>query len=148
GVAALQSGVPFNVSLPGDANPKPERIFGQIVSADYFSVLGVQAQRGRVLDASMDRPGDAPVVVISDRFWRKRLNASPNAVGQILRLNGQIATIVGITPKDFDGAVAINATELFVPITVPVTLAPELANDVVHQRNAKEFLAMMCLAPG
>jgi predicted permease len=148
GVAAFETGIPFNVTFQGDLNGKPERIFGQLVSADYFSVLGVQPQRGRVLSAAIDKPGDAPVVVISDRFWRNRLNSSPNALGQILRLNGQIATIVGITPKNFNGALAINPSELFVPVTAPAALAPELANDVLHQRNAKEFLAMMCLAPG
>jgi macrolide transport system ATP-binding/permease protein len=148
GVAAFQSGVPFNVTFPGNPNAKPERVFGQLVSADYFSVLGVQAQRGRVLSVGLDRPGDAPVVVISDRFWRNRLNSSPNALGQTLRLNGQIATIVGIAPKNFNGALAINPAELFVPISAPAALAPELANDVLHQRNAREFLAIMCLAPG
>jgi predicted permease len=148
GAAAFQIGVPFNVALQGNRNAKPERVFGQLVSADYFSVLGVQPQRGRMLNGGLDKPGDAPVVVISDRFWRNRLNSSPDAVGQILRLNGQIATIVGITPKNFNGAFSINSAELFVPITAPAALAPELANDVLHQRNAKEFLAMMCLAPG
>ncbi len=148
GVAAFQIGVPFNATFQGNTNAEPERVFGQLVSADYFSVLGVQPQRGRVLSAAVDKPGDAPVVVISDRFWRNRLNSSPDAVGQILRLNGQIATIVGITPKDFNGAFSINPAELFVPITAPAALAPELANDVLHQRNAAEFLAMMCLAPG
>ena len=148
GVAAFETGIPFNVTFQGNLNGKPERIFGQLVSPDYFSVLGVQAQRGRVLSMELDKPGDAAVVVISDRFWRNRLNSSPNAVGQILHLNGQIATIVGITPKDFNGALSINPSELFVPITVSAALAPELANDVLHQRNAKEFLALMCLAPG
>jgi macrolide transport system ATP-binding/permease protein len=148
GVAALKAGVPFNVTFQSNLNAKPERVFGQLVSPDYFSVLGVQPQRGRVLSTEADRTGDAPVVVISDRFWRNRLNSSPNAVGQILRLNGQIATIVGITPKSFNGALSINPSELFVPITVPSALAPELANEVLHQRNAKEFLPLMCLAPG
>ncbi len=148
GVAAFETSIPFNVTFQGDLNAKPERVFGQLVSADYFSVLGVQPQRGRVLSAAVDRPGDAPVVVISDRFWRNRLNSSPDALGQILRLNGQIATIVGITPKNFNGALSINPSELFVPITAPAALAPELANDVLHQRNAKDFLALMCLAPG
>jgi macrolide transport system ATP-binding/permease protein len=148
GVAAFQIGVPFHVTFQADGNAKPERVFGQLVSPDYFAVLGVQPQRGRVLGAEFDKPGDAPVVVISDRFWRNRLNSSPDAVGQILRLNGQIATIVGITPKNFNGAFSINPAELFVPITAPAALAPELANDVLHQRNAKEFLAMMCMAPG
>jgi predicted permease len=148
GVAAFQTGVPFNVNFQGDVSAKPERVFGQLVSADYFSVLGVLPQRGRVLSPDLDQPGNTPVVVISDRFWRNRLNSSPDAVGQTLRLNGQPATIVGITPRDFNGALSINPSELFVPITVPPALAPELANDVLHQRNAREFMAMMCLAPG
>jgi macrolide transport system ATP-binding/permease protein len=148
GVAAFQIGVPFNVTFQGAENAKPQRIFGQLVSLDYFSVLGVQPQRGRVLSSALDKSGDAPVVVITDRFWRNHLNSSPDALGQILRLNGQIATIVGITPKEFNGAFSINPADLFVPTTAPAALAPELANDVLHQRNAKEFLAMMCLAPG
>jgi macrolide transport system ATP-binding/permease protein len=148
GVAAFKTGVPFNVTFQGDLNARPERIFGQIVSPDYFSVLGVRAAAGRLLSDELDKPGDAPTVVISDRFWRNRLNSSPNALGQTLRLNGQMATIVGITPKDFNGALAINPSELFVPITAPAALAPELANDVVHERFAREFLPIMCLAPG
>jgi macrolide transport system ATP-binding/permease protein len=148
GVAALQNGVPFNVNLQGLMDAKPERVFGQLVSPNYFSVLGVEPQLGRLLNAELDQPGDAPVVVITDRFWRNRLLSSPNAVGQTLRLNGQTATIVGITPKNFDGALAMNPSELFVPITVPASLAPELANDVLHQHGAKEFVALVCLAPG
>jgi predicted permease len=101
-----------------------------------------------VLSAEIDKPGDAPVVVITDRFWRHRLNSSPDALGQTLRLNGQTATIVGITPKDFTGAMPIVPAELFVPVTVPAALAPELANDVVHKRDAKQFLAILRLAPG
>ena len=147
GVAAFQHGVPFNVTFQGDADARPQRVFGQLVSPDYFSVMGVRPQRGRVLDPEQDKPGDTPAVVVSDRFWRHRLNASPNAVGQTLRLNGQPATIVGITPKDFNGAFAINPAELFVPITVPASLAPELGNDVLHRRDAREFLAMIRLAP-
>lgn len=148
GVAAFQTGIAFNVILPSDASAKPERVFGQLVSGDYFPVLGVRPQRGRVLSAELDKPGDAAVVVISDRFWRTRLNASPDVLGQTLRLNGQPATIVGITPKNFNGAVSINPAELFVPITAPAAIAPELANEVLHQRNARDFLAIMCLAPG
>jgi macrolide transport system ATP-binding/permease protein len=146
GVAAFETRVPFNVRFQGDG--RPERVFGQLVSPDYFSVLGVRPQLGRVLSPALDKAGDAPVVVVSDRFWRNRLDSSPDAVGRVLRLNGQIATIVGITPRDFDGALAITPAELFVPITVPAALAPELADDVLHERNARDFLAIMCLAPG
>jgi len=148
GVAALKFGVPFNVTLSSDLGAKPQRVFGQLVSSDYFSVLGVPAQRGRVLSADFDKPGDAPVVVVSDRFWRNQLSASADAVGQTIRLNGQPVTIVGITPPGFHGAVAINPAELFVPVTASAAVAPELAGDVLHQRSAKEFMAIMSLAPG
>jgi predicted permease len=148
GVAAFQIGVPFNITFQGAGNARPQRIFGQLVSPDYFSVLGVQPQFGRVFSAELDKSGDTPPVVITDRFWRNRLNSSPDAVGQTLRLNGQLATIVGITPQDFNGAFSINPAELFVPTTAPPALAPELAGDVLHQRNAKEFLALVCMAPG
>jgi predicted permease len=148
GVAAFQTGIPFNITFHGGTTAKPERVFGQLVSADYFSVLGVHAQRGRVLSPKLDKPGDEPVVVISDRFWRNRLNSSTDALGQTLRLNGQPATIVGIAPKNFSGALGVIPAELFVPLTAPAALAPELANDVLHQRNAKAFLAILCLAPG
>jgi predicted permease len=148
GVAAFQNGVPFKVAYQGSASGKPERVFGQLVSPEYFSVLGVKPQRGRLLSPQIDKPGGPPVVVITDRFWSSRLNSSPDAVGQTLRLNGQIATIVGITPKDFKGASPTAPTELFVPVTVPAALAPELAHDVLHNRNAKAFQAIMRLAPG
>jgi predicted permease len=148
GAAAFQNGVPFNVGFEGNVNAKPERVFGHLVSPEYFAVLGIKAQRGRMLSAGVDKPGDAPVVVISDRFWRNRLNSAPDAVGRTLRLNGQTATIVGIAPKDFNGAMPMVPAELFVPTTVPAALAPELAGDVLHKRDAKEFIPLMRMAPG
>ncbi len=144
GVAAVQNGVPFNVAF--EAGAKPQRIFGQLVSPDYFSVLGVQAQIGRMLSPALDKTGGAPGVVITDRFWRNRMDSAPDALGTTLRLNGQLATIVGITAKDFNGI--LTPAELFVPLTVPAALAPELGNDVLNKRDAKRFIPIMRLAPG
>jgi len=148
GVAAFQNGVPFNVAFEGSENAKPERVFGHLVSPDYFSVLGVRPQAGRMLSPDLDKPGTAPVVVISDRFWRNRLKSAPDAVGRILRLNGQTATIVGIGPRDFNGAMPYIPGELFVPVTVPAALAPELADNILQKRDAKAFTALFRLAPG
>ena len=149
GAAAVQPGVPFNVTFQGNLDGKPERVTGQLVSSDYFSVIGLEAQRGRVLSAALDREGSEPSVVISDRFWRTRMNSSAAAVGETLRLNGQLATIVGIAPPRFDGVASDreNPAELFVSTTVPAALAPELANGVLQQRNARDFMAILCLAP-
>ncbi len=147
GVAAVENGVEFNVALEGRTG-KPERVYGQLVSPDYFSVLGMDAQRGRLLSADLDKTGATPSVVISDRYWRSRLNADPDVVGQTIHLNGQSATIAGIAPRKFDGALTAYPAELFVPTTVPAALAPELGNDVLHDRGAKDFQMLLRLAPG
>ena len=147
GIAAVRNNVQFNVGIPQHTSIKPERVFGQIVSPDYFSVLGLIAQRGRVFNPQIDKAG-VPVVVISDRFWRSRLNADPDALGESIRVNGQLATIIGITPTKFDGALSVSPVELFVPTTSPASLAPELANDVLHQPFAREFQALIALQPG
>jgi predicted permease len=66
-----------------------------------------------------------------------------------LRVNGQAVTIVGIAPRGFEGALAAEAAaELFLPVTVPAAVAPELADDPLHHRNARDFLALAYLAPG
>jgi macrolide transport system ATP-binding/permease protein len=149
GVAAFQTAVPFNVRLPGEADSKQERIFGQLVSPDYFEVMGVEAGRGRVLNPQIDRAGDAPTAVISDKFWRTRLGSRADAVGLTLRINGQAVTVVGIAPRGFEGAFAAeSAAELFVPVTAPAAVAPELAHNVLDQRNARAFRALALLAPG
>ena len=147
GVAAVQNRVEFNVAIEG-RNNKPERVYGQLVSPDYFSVLGMDAQRGRLLSADLDKTGATPSVVVSDRYWRSRLNADPDAIGQTIHLNGQTAIIAGIAPRKFDGALTANPAELFVPTTAPARLAPELGNDVLHNRSAKDFQLLIRLAPG
>jgi predicted permease len=147
GVAAVMSPVEFNVGFE-DRNSKPEHVYGQLVSPDYFSVLAMEAQRGRLLSADLDKTGAVPSVVVSDRYWRSRLNADPDAIGQTIHLNGQSAIIVGITPRKFDGALTANPAELFVPTTVPASLAPELGNDVLHNPSAKDFQLLFRLAPG
>ncbi len=146
--AAFMQGVAFGVSLDPVSNAHSERVFGHIVSPEYFSVLGIPAARGRVFSPESDKPGDAPVIVITDRFWRERLNSDPNAIGRTLRLNGQTATIVGITPKDFLGVMPVVGADIFLPATAPVKSAPELGDDVLHKREAKPFSVIMRLAPG
>jgi predicted permease len=144
GAAAYEGPVPFNIALNSS---RPDRIFGHVVSPEYFTVIGVRAARGRTFDPQIDKPGSAPSVFISDRFWRNHLDADPAAVGRAIHVNGQIANIIGIGPKDFLGVLPITPADIFVPTTSPAAMVPELAGDALHQRDAKSFQAVFRLAP-
>src|SRR5207245_2125387 len=76
-----------------------ERITGELVSASYFSVLGVTPARGRGFVAEEDKtPGAHPVVVLGDGLWRRRFAADPDLVGRPITLNGHRLVVVGIPP--------------------------------------------------
>ena len=149
--AAYQGPVPFNISLSSSgnaANARAERVFGHLVSPEYLSVIGVRAARGRTFDPAIDQPGSAPVVFISDQFWRNRMDSAPDAVGRAIHVNGQVATIVGIGPQDFLGVTPVKPAEIFVPTTSPEAMVPELAGDALQKRDAKFFDVLFRLAPG
>ena len=146
--AAFQTAVPYNVSLGSGPGARAERVFGHLVSPEYFAVLGVTAARGRTFSAETDKPGSAPAVFLSERFWRERMNSDPFAVGGVIRVNGQTATIVGIGPRDFLGVVPFVPADIFVPTTAPASMAPELSGEALHRLDTKSFNALLRLAPG
>src|SRR5580698_2537529 len=91
------------MSLTGKGNP--ERIWGTVASANYFTVLGVRPTLGRVfLPAEEEKPGGAAVAVISYRLWQTHFGANPDVVGQTIEINQQHYTIVGVTPALFQGS--------------------------------------------
>ena len=86
---------PFSLS---DGN-QTERVIGQIVSGNYFSVLGVRPALGRFFLPEEDRtPGTHPVVVISHGLWRRRFGADPAVIGKTVSLNAYRYTVVGVAP--------------------------------------------------
>ena len=145
--AAFIGPVPFSVAVEGAGNAAPERISGHLVSYEYFSTLGTEPLLGRFFDPGRERPGGAPTVVVSERFWRMRLKADPHAIGRALRVNGQGATIVGVAQKRFLGVFPIGPADIFVPVTADPAVAPELAGDVLHNDSAPVFQVVMRLAP-
>ena len=146
--AALVGPVPFAVAFTGDKSAGAERVSGHLVSPEYFTTLGVAAAAGRVFGPETEKPGMAPVVVVSDRFWRTHLGADPQVVGRVLRLNGSLATIVGIGPKDFLGIWPQSPADLFVPVTCGASLAPELSGDPLHRSDREIFRVVFRLAEG
>ena len=105
----------LTMSLTGKG--KPERVWGMVASANYFDVLGVRPILGRgFLPAEDEKPGGAPVAVISYRLWQTHFGANPNIVGQTIEINQHPYTIVGVTPAAFQGSQTGVRTEIWVPI--------------------------------
>ena len=96
------------ISAPGD----PEYVDGRQISADLLAVLGVPLVQGRAFRAEDDRPGAAPVAIISDGLWRRRFAGSPAAIGERLVFEGKAYTITGVAARvTLDGE-----ADVFTPI--------------------------------
>jgi putative ABC transport system permease protein len=98
-------------NLTGQANP--ERLRGKMASSTLFSVLGVQPIVGRTFTADEDRRGAAPVVDLTDSFWKSRFSGDPGVVGRTITLNEKLYTIIGVVPSD---DVMLQRTSVLVPI--------------------------------
>jgi predicted permease len=108
---------PAGMQLQPSGDTNPIRGTVQLVSGEYFSVLRQTPQAGRLLSAADNTTsGGHPVAVISDSYWRRRLNAAPDAVGRPIAINSQPFTIVGITRPGFFGTtVSLRAPDVWIP---------------------------------
>ena len=113
-------GLPLNIT---GGSGQPEQIFGELVTGNYFSVLGARPQIGRGFLPDEDRtPGEKLVAVLGYGEWQKRFGGDPSIVGRTISLNGAAFTVVGVMPKGFKGTNAIGAPALWVPyMTYPQT---------------------------
>ena len=80
----------------------PERIDGELVTAQYFSTFGVAPIAGRVFNADEDAPGHAAVAVISENLWKTRFHSDSGIVGKSIQVNGAPMTVVGVMPRSFN----------------------------------------------
>src|SRR4029079_7788258 len=103
-VAALLS-IPWGVHGTVDTNGsggEPQQIDVQLVSGNYFTVLGVHASLGRAFTEADDlNPGGHPIAVASHAWWERQLGADPAAVGKTITIDQTSYTIVGVAPKEF-----------------------------------------------
>jgi len=118
---AAHSQVAASVGL-GDSAENSE---GEVVTGNYFHVLGVNAAQGRALLPEDDlTPGAHPVVVISHAFWNRRLGADKNAVGKKLYINGHPYTVVGVMPEGFKGSYQAFTTDFWAPMMMQAQVRP------------------------
>jgi predicted permease len=100
-----------------------ERVFGEMVTGNYFSVLGVSASLGRTLQPSDDvSPGKHAVAVISDGLWRRSFGSDPAIVGKTVQVNAYPFTIVGVTEPGFQGSIVSLRMDLFLPVMMQAQL--------------------------
>lgn len=100
-------------------NKKPEWMYGQIVTANFFDVLGVKPLLGRTFVAEEDlRPSGAPVLVLSEGYWRRRFGGDTNIIGQTVDLNRHSFTIVGIVPAEFRGTMSALRCDYWAPLVM------------------------------
>jgi predicted permease len=122
------------ISEPGD----PEYVFGREVSAGLFSTLGISPVQGRAFRPDEDRPGAAPVVIISYRLWQRDFGGAPSAIGKSLVLEGKLHTVIGVATAGFqlDGV-----PDIFTPL--------EQTTDSRMQNRRAHFLHVIArLQPG
>jgi len=106
-----------------------EIINGQAVSGNYYAGLRMQPSLGRAITDDDDKPGAAPVVVLSHQFWQERFGGSLAVIGQPLRLNKQSFTIIGVTPPAFTGTLQVDyRPAVTVPFACELLLRGERSN--------------------
>jgi len=135
------------VAISLTSKGKPERLPAMVASANYFDILGVRPFLGRgFLPAEDEKPGGAPVAVISYRLWQTHFAADPNIVGRTIELNQRPYSIVGVTPAAFQGSQTGVRTDLWVPITMEAQFNP--LGDLLHDHHYFWLLAFGRLKSG
>ena len=116
-IAALRSGTSrLSVRQTDSQAAAAARASGQLVTGNYFSVMGVRAMHGRVLTPDDDKPNAPPAAVISHRYWEKELNSNSATVGKNFVINGTNFTVVGITPPEFFGERVRRPPDFWLPL--------------------------------
>jgi predicted permease len=121
-LAGLAVAKPEAFSLGDDEHA--ERIRGELVSGNYFAVLGVKPVLGRFFSAEEygDKQGGYPVAVISERLWKRRFHSDPRIAGSTIRLNRQTLTVIGVAPADFHGSIPGLTFEIWAPVMMGTQL--------------------------
>jgi predicted permease len=134
---------PMSISHEGNN----ERLWGYLVSGNYFDVLGVKAQLGRTFLPEEDRTRNShPVAVMSHSCWQRRFASDPRIAGKRVLVNGRSFTIIGVAPKDFVGTEFAYAAELFVPLMMAEVIEPD--NNYLDSRDTDNIFVAGRLKPG
>jgi predicted permease len=125
-----------------------ERIYGNLVSTNYFSVLGTRPHVGRLFSPEDgEQPGGTPLAVLSYQFWMRRFNGDPAAVGRTLQLNSRPFNVVGVAPEGFHGT-TVMTSDVWVPVNMVGELAPRRSASILDSRENVWLVMGARLKPG
>ncbi len=130
----------FPLGISVRIGPAAEQMFCEMVTGNYFQVLGVRPAVGRFFGPADDQvPGASPVIVLSHSLWQRRFGGSPAAVGQQISLNGASFTIIGVAPDGFHGVNSLFGPDGWVPTMMYREILPAQFRDWMNERRALVF---------
>ncbi|MCX6630193.1 MAG: ABC transporter permease, partial [Candidatus Solibacter sp.] len=146
-LAGLAMSRPDPLSI-GDED-RAERVWGELVSGNYFSVLGVKPSAGRLFSPEEygDKQGGYPVAVIGYSLWKRRFSGDPSVIGSMIRVNRQQLTIIGVAPPEFRGTLPGLAFDIWIPLV----MAPQLntmPDWMLRDRHTRNLFGLARPKPG
>ena len=128
-------------------NNSSQRVWGYLVSGNYFDVLGVKPMLGRAFLPEEDQTPDShPVAVISYNCWQHRFAGDPQIVGKTVQFNSHPFTIIGVAPKGFIGTEVAYDPEMFIPVMMAKTIEP--GSTWIDKRDSNNLFTVGRLKPG
>ena len=125
----------FPLSMSVAYRDQTDRAEGELVTGNYFAVLGVNALVGRTFTQDDDRtPGAHPIAFLTYGYWTRRFGGDRSILNQTLLLNGHPMTVVGIGPPGFQGTEVGRATDVMVPVMMKAAMTPTW-NDMDNRRS-------------
>ncbi|MDE3195087.1 MAG: ABC transporter permease [Acidobacteriota bacterium] len=140
---AIRTGTSAQLLVNGQA----ERVRTEVVSGNFFEVLGVRPQAGRLISPSDDRKGAGnAVAVLSYDYWLKRFGGGAAPLNQAVSISGAAFTIVGVAPEGFRGIMSGSSPEIYLPLSLIGAVDPNWSN--YDRPSMSRFTILGRLAPG
>ena len=131
--------------LVGEA---PRRLFAEVVTGNYFDVLGIRPVRGRFFLPEEDKtPGASPVLVLAHAAWQTRFGGAEDIVGQTVRIGSVTFTVIGVAPEGFKGVNAVFGPDVWIPAMMVESALPSQMQDWLRNRSALGFRGVGRLKP-
>jgi len=144
------SGAPagaLDVQMGSGTGATIEQPHARYVTGNFFSVLGVPPYAGRTFTAAEDQtPGQDPVAVLTYDYWQRRFSGSSAAIGSVMRVNDVALTIIGVTPRGFDGDIVGQPIDFWLPMMMEPAIQPR--QNMVEDRAWSWLVMMGRLKPG